>query len=72
MEEREQRVLLETEKQELERISDIKSQIITTVTHELKTPLTSMVAFIDILSRNRLGNLVEKQLEQLEADSRLH
>ena len=66
MEEREQRVLLETEKQELERISDIKSQIITTVTHELKTPLTSMVAFIDILSRNRLGNLVEKQLEQLE------
>ncbi len=66
IEEREQRVLLEAQKQELERINQIKSQIITTVTHELKTPLTSMVAFIDILARNRFGNLVKKQLDQLE------
>ncbi|MCH7970609.1 MAG: response regulator [Chloroflexi bacterium] len=65
-EEREQRLLLEAQKQELERTNQIKSQIITTVTHELKTPLTSMIAFIDILSRNPLGNLIEKQLDQLE------
>ena len=65
-EEREQRIVLEAQKQELERISQIKSQIITTVSHELKTPLTSMAAFIDILSRNREGNLVQRQLDQLE------
>lgn len=65
-EEREQRILLEAQKQELERVSEIKSQIITTVSHELKTPLTSMAAFIDILSRNRPGNLVQQQLDQLE------
>ena len=65
-EEREQRIVLEAQKQELERVSHIKSQIITTVSHELKTPLTSMAAFIDILSRNRLGNLVQQQLDQLE------
>ncbi len=65
-EEREQRIVLEAQKQELERISQIKSQIITTVSHELKTPLTSMAAFIDILSRNREGNLIQRQLDQLE------
>jgi signal transduction histidine kinase len=65
-EEREQRIVLEAQKQELERVSQIKTQIITTVSHELKTPLTSMAAFIDILSRNRLGNLVKQQLDQLE------
>jgi len=65
-EEREQRIVLEAQKQELERINQIKSQIITTVSHELKTPLTSMAAFIDILSKNRLGNLVQRQLDQLE------
>ncbi|MBN4064264.1 response regulator [Dehalococcoides mccartyi] len=65
-EEREQRILLEAQKQELERVSQIKSQIITTVSHELKTPLTSMAAFIDILSRNREGNLIQRQLDHLE------
>ena len=64
--EREHRVLLQAQKQDLERTNRIKSQIITTVSHELKTPLTSMVAFIDILSRNRPGNLIDQQLEQLE------
>jgi len=65
-EEREQRIVLEAQKQELERVSEIKSQIITTVSHELKTPLTSMAAFIDILSRNKPGNLIKQQLDQLE------
>ena len=50
-EEREQRIVLEAQKQELERVNQIKSQIITTVSHELKTPLTSMAASIDILSK---------------------
>ncbi|MEE8046515.1 MAG: ATP-binding protein [Dehalococcoidia bacterium] len=65
-EEREQRIVLQAQKRELERVNQIKTQIITTVSHELKTPLTSMAAFIDILSKNRPGNLIKKQLDQLE------
>ncbi len=64
--EREHRILLETEKRELERISESKSEFISTVSHELKTPLTSISAFIDILSRNRPNNLLDKQLAQLD------
>ncbi|MBT3996643.1 MAG: response regulator [Chloroflexi bacterium] len=65
-EEREQRIVLEAQKQELERISRVKSQILATVSHELKTPLTSMAAFIDILSHNKQRNLAQRQLDQLE------
>ncbi len=53
------------QQQELERVNQIKSHIITTVCHELKTPLTSMAAFIDIPSINRLSNLVHRQFDQL-------
>jgi signal transduction histidine kinase len=53
------------EQQELERVNQIKSQIITTACHELKTPLTSMAAFIDIPSINRLSNLAHRQFDQL-------
>ncbi|MCH7734163.1 MAG: response regulator [Chloroflexi bacterium] len=64
--EREHRILLEAEKRELERVSESKSQFISTVSHELKTPLTSISAFIDILARNRANNLLDKQLAQLD------
>lgn len=63
--EREQRILVEAEKREIERISEAKSEFISTVSHELKTPLTCISAFIDILARNRSNNLVDRQLEQL-------
>ena len=64
--EREHRILLEAEKRELERVSESRSEFISTVSHELKTPLTSISAFIDILSRNRPNNLLDKQLAQLD------
>jgi signal transduction histidine kinase len=63
--EREQRILVEAEKREIERISEAKSEFISTVSHELKTPLTCISAFIDILAKNRSNNLVDRQLEQL-------
>ncbi|NQW18722.1 MAG: response regulator [Chloroflexi bacterium] len=63
---KEHRILLEAEKLELERVSRSKSEFIATVSHELKTPLTSINAFVDILSRNRSGTLDKKQLEQIE------
>ncbi len=64
--EREHRILLEAEKRDLQRVSESKSEFISTVSHELKTPLTSISAFIDILSRNRPNNLLDKQLAQLD------
>ena len=63
--EKEHRMLLEAEKWELERVNQSKSEFMSTVSHELKTPLTSITAFLDILSRNRPGNLLPKQIEQL-------
>lgn len=56
---------LEAENHELERLNGEKSKFLSTVSHELKTPLTSMLAFSDILKRNKDGNLTEKNLEQL-------
>ena len=43
-----------------------RSRFLTTVTHELKTPLTSLVAFADVLARNRDGNLTDRQRQQVD------
>ncbi len=64
--EREQRILVEAEKREIERISEARSEFISTVSHELKTPLTCISAFIDILAKNRSNNLIDRQLQQLD------
>jgi|GEM_PF-989713 signal transduction histidine kinase len=56
---------LEAENRELERLNGEKSKFLSTVSHELKTPLTSMLAFSDILKRNKEGNLTDKNLDQL-------
>ena len=56
---------LEAENRELERLNGEKSKFLSTVSHELKTPLTSMLAFSDILKRNKDGNLTENNLDQL-------
>lgn len=63
--ERELRSRVETEKQELERISDAKSEFLSTVSHELKTPLASILGFADVLAKNRAGNLDPRQVEQV-------
>ncbi|MBT4074445.1 MAG: GAF domain-containing sensor histidine kinase [Chloroflexi bacterium] len=63
--ERERTLILDHENRELQRISEAKSQFLTTVTHELKTPLTSITAFTNILLKNRQGSLTEKDLSQL-------
>lgn len=63
--ERERTLVLDLENRELQRISEAKSQFLTTVTHELKTPLTSITAFTNILLKNRRGGMTEKELSQL-------
>jgi signal transduction histidine kinase len=50
---------------ELRNLSDSKSQFLTTVSHELKTPLTSVTAFTDLVLRNADSNLSDRQLDHL-------
>jgi signal transduction histidine kinase len=50
---------------ELQQISDERERILATVSHELKTPLTSIIAFTDILARNQSGEMKERNVEQL-------
>jgi signal transduction histidine kinase len=60
---------------ELERVSQAKTQILATVTHELKTPLTSVVGYVDrlLLEQDKVGPLNEKQeryLNRVQTNSR--
>jgi signal transduction histidine kinase len=59
---------LEAQNQELERASLAKTQILSTATHELKTPLTSIVGYVDrmLLQQNTVGELNEKQQRYME------
>ena len=56
---------LEAQNRELERVNEEKTKFLSTVSHELKTPLTSMLAFADILKRNKNRHLSELELEHL-------
>ena len=42
-----------------------KERLLSSASHELRTPLTGILAFVDLLSRNRSGNLEDKQLRYL-------
>lgn len=57
---------LEAENRELERVNWEKSNFLSSVSHELKTPLTSILAFADVLRRNNAGHLGDKEIEQLD------
>lgn len=62
---------LEENNQELEQASLAKTQILATVTHELKTPLTSIVGYIDrMLEQDKVGVLNERQERYLERAQR--
>ena len=58
---------LELKNLELEAASLAKTQVLTTATHELKTPLTSIVGFVDrlLLRQDTVGELNEKQTRYL-------
>lgn len=57
---------------ELERESLAKTQILSTVTHELKSPLASIVGYINAMlqQQDMVGTLNERQREYLEAAQR--
>ncbi|MBI2965885.1 MAG: GAF domain-containing protein [Chloroflexi bacterium] len=69
-EERELRARLDAENRELLRIDQVKRRFFSLVSHELKTPLTTMVAFADVLAANRDGNLTPRQLNHLQVMQR--
>jgi signal transduction histidine kinase len=50
---------------ELEQANEERTSFLSTVSHELKTPLTSMIAFTDILAKHQDGDLKDKNLEHL-------
>jgi signal transduction histidine kinase len=54
--------------QEALRVVDViqaKERLLSSASHELRTPLTGILAFVDLLARNRGGNLDDKQLRYL-------
>lgn len=50
---------------ELQSASDAKNTFLSSVTHELKTPLSIVIGFTELLGTNANGNLTQEQLEQL-------
>ena len=42
------------------------AEFISTVSHELKTPLTSIIAFTDILAKNQGGEKKDRNIDQLD------
>jgi signal transduction histidine kinase len=61
---------LDVRNEELKATNDAKNRFLSVVTHELNTPLTSILAFADLLRRNRQGTLSERDVKQVEAISR--
>ncbi len=59
--------LMLTDVTRLRRLDELKTGIISTVSHELKTPLTSVRLAIHVLMSEKLGGLSVKQMELLEA-----
>ena len=60
------RMRLDAENRELLRVNETRSEFLSTVSHELKAPLTSILGFTDILARNRDGNLTSRQIGHLK------
>ena len=55
---------------ELRRVGQMKDRFLSSITHELMTPLTSISAFTGILLRNRDTNLNQTNLEHLQVMKR--
>ena len=62
---RESRRQLDAENRELHRVNMAHQQFLSVVSHELKTPLTAITAFADILARGKQQDLTERQAKQI-------
>ncbi|NQW20603.1 MAG: GAF domain-containing protein [Chloroflexi bacterium] len=64
------RIIAEAEKRELEAVEEQRDYFLSTISHELKTPLTSLIAFADFLARDRESNLSDRQMQQIHVMQR--
>ena len=68
--ERERSIRLEAERSRLASVNDAKTEFLNLLTHELKTPLTSIIAFADLLARGNESDLSNRQVQQLSVIQR--
>lgn len=64
--EREMRGQLDVRNAELEEANKAKSQFLSMVSHELKTPLTAIISFTQSLNKSLAGSLDERKARQFE------
>jgi signal transduction histidine kinase len=55
---------------DLRSADEARLRLLSVVTHELGNPLTSISAFISLLSKNKSGNLTERDLSMIDAITR--
>lgn len=60
------RLILERQKEEINRMNTHKNEFMTNMSHELKTPLNSILTLTQVLIKNKDDNLNEKQLKFLK------
>jgi signal transduction histidine kinase len=63
---RQKNVELEEEHRQVEQANQFKSQFFTNITHELRTPLSSMVLYADMLMKGKMGSLTPAQHNALD------
>jgi signal transduction histidine kinase len=51
---------------EMEQVNRLKDELITVVSHDLRTPLTSIIGYLDLLRAGDAGDLNERQLQFLD------
>jgi len=61
---------LEQANQELLESDRLRSEFVANMSHELRTPLNSIIGFSSVLSKNRNGNLIEKDMSYVEKINR--
>jgi len=57
---------LETANEELKRLNQMKDDFLSTVSHELKTPMISVMGYIGLILKEKVGSLTEQQRKFLE------
>jgi signal transduction histidine kinase len=57
---------LETANEELKRLDRMKDDFLSTVSHELKTPMISVLGYLGLILKEKVGSLTEQQRKFLE------